>query len=298
MKNNAMISVIVPVFNGEKFIGECLKSILSQDYENFELIVVDNNSNDKTSKIVQDLATQYQKIIYIFESRRSRGAARNAGVLAARGDLIAMTDADCLVPKDWLKLMSQPIFQGLSSVVMGFQREAITNYWSKMRQIEDENFLKKNQNNNFIDHLDTKNFIIKTEIIKQILFNSNFKNFEDWDFFIKLKKAGLKVYFLPDIQVLHFHDSSAKELFRTQISRAYFASAIIDFHKKDEWFVETFRENIIVLSLRLRTFLLFIPWSVWQLITRPKKSFYIILADFSWKLGATFYFLSKNRQRR
>ncbi len=92
------ISVIIPAYNEEKIIGNCLKSIANQTEKPFEIIVVDNNSTDKTVEIAKKFGARI-----VEEKIQGRRSARDAGFNAAKGDIIARTDADTLVPMDWIK---------------------------------------------------------------------------------------------------------------------------------------------------------------------------------------------------
>ncbi len=95
-----MISVIIPTYNEEKNIGNCLKSLLNQSLprEEYEIIVVDGQSRDKTVKIAKKYA---DKVIQ--QKSKGVGGARNDGVSVSKYDLIATTDADCIVPEDWFE---------------------------------------------------------------------------------------------------------------------------------------------------------------------------------------------------
>ena len=88
------VSVIIPVFNGERFIKEAIESVLAQTYQDFELIVVDDGSTDGTSRIVQN----YPKVQYLYQSRDQvqggQCSARNRGIHAAGGRYIAFLDCD------------------------------------------------------------------------------------------------------------------------------------------------------------------------------------------------------------
>ncbi|HNX17921.1 MAG TPA: glycosyltransferase [Methanoregula sp.] len=95
-----MISVIVPSFNEEANIAQCLVSLSHQtiNKSEYEIIVVDGGSTDKTCEI----ARRYADMVFIQTSKKV-GGARNDGVMAAKGDIIATTDADCILPPDWLE---------------------------------------------------------------------------------------------------------------------------------------------------------------------------------------------------
>jgi len=91
------ISVIVPAFNEEKFLGNCLLSLKEQDFKNFEVIVVDNNSKDKTKEIAKNF-----NIILVSEKKQGVVFARNKGAKIAKGEILVFTDADTIFAKNWL----------------------------------------------------------------------------------------------------------------------------------------------------------------------------------------------------
>lgn len=92
------LSVIVPVYNSEKYIERCLNSIINQSYKNIEIIVVDDCSTDKTSSIIQNLFIYDNRLVYIkLEKNVGVGNARNIGVENATGKYIGFVDSD-----DWV----------------------------------------------------------------------------------------------------------------------------------------------------------------------------------------------------
>jgi cellulose synthase/poly-beta-1,6-N-acetylglucosamine synthase-like glycosyltransferase len=95
------VSVIVPVHNGADTIEACVRALLAQDYpaDRREIIVVDNNSSDGTADAVRALPVR----CVAERGVQSSYAARNAGVAAARGEVLAFTDADCVPAADWLR---------------------------------------------------------------------------------------------------------------------------------------------------------------------------------------------------
>lgn len=91
------ISVVIPAYNEEKYIAGCLQSLIQQTEKPDEIIVVDNNSRDKTAEIAKSFG-----VTVINEKKQGRTPARNAGFNKAIGDIIARTDADTIVPKNWI----------------------------------------------------------------------------------------------------------------------------------------------------------------------------------------------------
>ncbi len=95
-----MISIVVPAYNEEANIVSCLESLNHQTVprSEYEIIVVDGGSKDRT----RELAEPYADMVFIQTSRRV-GGARNDGVMRAKGDIVGTTDADCIIPPDWVE---------------------------------------------------------------------------------------------------------------------------------------------------------------------------------------------------
>lgn len=117
-----LISVIIPVHNGDSFIAEAIESVFAQDYRPLELIVVDDGSTDRTREIVKGfpLANLQE------QSHQGAGVARNAGVRAAKGDLIAFLDADDLwmpgkLSRQWETLQAHPEVDAIFAHVQEFR---------------------------------------------------------------------------------------------------------------------------------------------------------------------------------
>ena len=93
--NKPLISVVIPAYNAEKYIEEALCSVLGQTYDNFEIVVVEDQSTDQTSSVIKKLAAKDARIRF-FQNPRNLGIAktRNFGIQAARGDFVAFLDAD------------------------------------------------------------------------------------------------------------------------------------------------------------------------------------------------------------
>ncbi|MDO3648376.1 glycosyltransferase family 2 protein [Nocardia mangyaensis] len=99
--NPPSLSVVIPAYNEEEIIGECLTRLAEQREHIAEVLVVDNNSTDRTTEIVAEQAARWPAIRLIGEAEQGLVHARNRGLDSAVGDLIARIDADTLVPPDW-----------------------------------------------------------------------------------------------------------------------------------------------------------------------------------------------------
>ncbi len=92
------ITVIIPAYNEEKMIATCIEHVLNQTIKADEILVIDNNSTDKTAEIIKKYP-----VTYIRETKQGIIPARNRGFNEAKGDIIARTDADTRVPNDWIE---------------------------------------------------------------------------------------------------------------------------------------------------------------------------------------------------
>ncbi len=92
-------SVIVPTYNRQDLLRQCLTALLAQDYPDYEIIVVDDGSTDHTREMI---AAEFPRVRYVYQANRGPAAARNRGIAIATSDTIAFTDDDCVAPHDWL----------------------------------------------------------------------------------------------------------------------------------------------------------------------------------------------------
>ncbi len=94
MENSGLISVIIPVYNVEKYLEECINSVLSQTYENYEIILVDDGSTDSSGKICDEYAEKYEKITVIHKENGGPSETRNMGLRASKGEFVYFLDSD------------------------------------------------------------------------------------------------------------------------------------------------------------------------------------------------------------
>jgi glycosyltransferase involved in cell wall biosynthesis len=114
-----LLSVIVPVYQGEKTIGRCIRSILNSSYKNLEIIVVDDGSCDKTADLVEKMAEQDSRIVFLKKENGGVSAARNTGLLHARGDYIGFVDADDFIDKTMYEKMADAMQDSCDMVICG-----------------------------------------------------------------------------------------------------------------------------------------------------------------------------------
>ena len=98
MQKNPKISVIVPIYNAEKYIDRCIKSIYAQTFTDYEIILVNDGSKDNSAKICRGYAEKDSRITFIDKENGGAGSARNAGIEVAKGEYLAFPDVD-----DWFE---------------------------------------------------------------------------------------------------------------------------------------------------------------------------------------------------
>lgn len=118
MKNVIKYSIIVPVYNVEHYLSRCVDSILTQNYQNFELILIDDGSTDNSPKICDHYATIDSKVCVIHSENFGVSIARNLGLKKASGDYIIFVDSDDLIRKDMLEILSDKLLSHNTDIVL------------------------------------------------------------------------------------------------------------------------------------------------------------------------------------
>lgn len=113
------VSVVVPIYNAEKYLSECIESIINQTYPNFELILVNDGSTDSSDRICEYYAEKDNRIKYLFQENSGQNAARLTGVKYARGKWIVFVDADDFVSNDMCEILLKAHDDSGADIVMG-----------------------------------------------------------------------------------------------------------------------------------------------------------------------------------
>lgn len=156
-----LFSVIVPVYNIEDYIEECVESILKQVYPNWELILVDDGSTDGSSMICRRYSAMDDRIIYLNKENSGQSDARNMGVSKARGDYLVFVDGDDFISKNALNDLNEEclalenvdviLSTAMSELVQGTREISIGNMLDKdeYRKLTGHDVLVKGLDNNF-----------------------------------------------------------------------------------------------------------------------------------------------------
>lgn len=220
------ISVVIPVFNGERTIGSCLESIIRSKYPNtqFEIIIVDNGSTDKTINIIEDFKSSNNHIKLYTEKIKNAYRARNLGIQKANGKIIVFTDADCIVNKDWLmnlaKGFSEPSIGGVSGDILPVFGNSIIERYSIMMELISP---KVTLNSGFLPYPPTANVAYRKELFDKIgYFDTKMISGGDADFAWRMQlETNYKILYIEDAIVFHKHRTNLRDLMRQQFKYGY-----------------------------------------------------------------------------
>ena len=210
------VSVIIPIFNGEKFIERCIQSIQKQTYENLEILCINDGSTDDTQKILQEQSKIDNRIQIITKENEGVSIARNVGILKATGDYVTFIDIDDWIEVGWIEKLVEKIEEKDCDVVRGnFVRENVQGIIMQYGNLQDmKNYYIKNDIvalNTIQEYILTGKLpaytwllLIKTKIVKEkIKFQENIPFMEDTIFYIDLLN-NVKSIYLYDLKGYHY----------------------------------------------------------------------------------------------
>jgi len=196
------ISVIVPVYNDEKNIAICLSSINSSEYSNFEVTVVDDNSNDRTLSIIEKFPCKIIKL----EKNLGQARARNVGAKASHGEILIFFDSDIVIEKNTISQMVESLQNrpDISALFGSFQKNTISdNFFTVYKNLR-HHFTHQNSRNNASTFCGGFG-AIRRDVFSEIGgFNEDYRVLEDIELGYRLHKANHKIYLDSSIQVTHY----------------------------------------------------------------------------------------------
>lgn len=203
MNSYPLVSIIIPVYNSERYIKEAVESALRQTYKNIEVIVIDDGSTDNTRKILEPYIKN-KSIIYLYQENKGVAASRNKGILESTGSYISFLDSDDKYYPEKIEKQTNKFFENPNAGVIVcfsdyfYNGDINTKYKMKSQTFPGE-ILKRSYQGNFIN---TNTVLINKKIIKGgISFDEALRISEDWDLWIRIMKAGVKFVFHDDVLV-------------------------------------------------------------------------------------------------
>jgi len=213
-----LVSAIVPVYNGEKYLRKCLESLINQSYKNMEIILINDGSTDKSSKICDAYVLSDNRIRVIHTQNNGPATARNIGIDNSKGKFIFFVDADDFIEGNAISLLIENYKQYKADIIIGDFKKV------KKGIVENRNDISFSSNK-FLTKQDIINYsrlylkkpnkyllfafswgrLFKSSIIKDnnIFFNTDLHTFEDVAFNFDYLNYTNEVYFLKEVIYNH-----------------------------------------------------------------------------------------------
>ncbi len=194
IEENPLVSVIIPVYNGEKYVAYALESVFKQDYQPFEVILVDDGSTDRTAQIIG----KYDNVQYIYQSKQGVSSARNKGIAASRGEIITFLDSDDYWPTNRLTVTTRYLDRHSEvGYVLGRQMMFVESGCAVPAWVKAE-WLTEPQ-----DASNTGVLVARRVTFDCVgSFNKDYKGGEDTEWLVRASEAGIPMARLPEV-ILH-----------------------------------------------------------------------------------------------
>lgn len=259
-----LVSVIIPVYNGEKYIANCIESLLVQTYKQHEIIIIDDGSSDATLNIIKQYANKYPSIRFLHTENQGVSRARNAGIELAEGDYITFLDADDQLRENALEVMYNLIKSAeadisiVESIYFRFGEKPDNEYQCAEDVIiwdMQEAFQKAIEDHAFTHSAWAKMY--KRELVKGIRFTEGRKINEDKFFVFQCFTKCKRVVYQNNKVYLGFvtPGSASRSAFSEKFfDILYFADRKVDIINRD---FPAFKESIPAVLVRARLSLLY-----------------------------------------
>ncbi|GAB4545230.1 MAG: hypothetical protein Fur0020_14350 [Thermodesulfovibrionia bacterium] len=223
MEPETFISVVIPNFNGASTISKCLMSVLSSDYKSFEVIVVDDFSDDGSIDEIKGIPCKLIRL----QRRSGTSRARNTGAINSRGEFIFFIDSDCILKKDTLSIINRTISDVGRDVIIGGTYSTMPydrGFFNQFQAIFVNYFETKRCDSP--DYIAAHAMVINREIfIKSGGFPESFMPIiEDVEFSHRLKEMGHRLIINPHIEVMHIFNFDLKRSVKNAIRKTMFWS--------------------------------------------------------------------------
>lgn len=195
IKENKQISIIIPIYNASKYLDNCINSVLAQTFSNWEIILVNDGSQDNSEEIALEFSSNCDNIHYYFQKNEGVSAARNLGIEKSNGEWLIFLDSDDYWSSEYLQSIfnqyngkSDIIITGITKIFKNGSKKEILPPFDGVISIDKvfENFVLNQLNTGIFGFVSNK--IIKKDLVlkNKINFDVNIKLCEDLDFFVKI----------------------------------------------------------------------------------------------------------------
>ncbi|OGW60103.1 MAG: hypothetical protein A2V83_02890 [Nitrospirae bacterium RBG_16_64_22] len=220
----SFVSVVIPNRNGEATIGKCLEAVFASRYEPFEVIVVDDGSEDGSVEIIKRFPCRLIRL----ERHSGAARARNVGAQEAKGDILFFTDADCLLQEDTLSTAARASAEAGPDTIVGgtYTRIPHDRRFFSLFQSVFINYSETKRPEN-PDYIATHAMMIDAGLFRrQGGFDERFLPIlEDVEFSHRLRKAGVRLVMRPEVLVQHIFNFSMLRSLRNALRKSTYWTA-------------------------------------------------------------------------
>lgn len=232
------VSVIVPMLNEERYISQCLLSLISQDYpeDRFEILVADGGSADASASLVRTLAAHHSKIRLIGNPRRLASSALNEGIRYSQGEIIARLDAHCRAPANYLSLCVQYLLSTGAENVGGVINAVGEGYWGRIIAVGTTSPFGVGNSSHRCSRAETSSepgwpgAYWKRTLIAMDGFDETVGPNDDDDLSFRLIRNGKRLFLTPQIRVTYFCRSTLRSLWHQYYRYGYWKAKVIQKH--------------------------------------------------------------------
>lgn len=269
---NALVSISIVTWNHEDTIGECINSVLAQEYENIEILIFDNNSSDKTYELLQKLS---DKRIKIQKNELNEGfcGGHNRNLKKTNGEFILLVNPDCILNKDYISKaikifeMSQSIGTVCGLLIQKDEENPIIDSTGLELSIDRRCKLRYNGSRLSDVNLSLQEIfgadgalpMYRSQMIKSISIDDKFfdemffAHKEDWDISWRARNFGWKTYFTPHAVAIHPRNFQSKNIaVRKKVS------SFIKFHAVKNQFI------LLIKNEKISGFILHLPFILYR----------------------------------
>lgn len=204
-------SIIIPVFNEQNVVEDCINSLSKQHFQNFEIIIIDDGSTDKTLEVLSEFKIKNSKCKILKQNHSGPGKARNLGASIADGEILVFVDADMEFDRDFLKRLVEPIVK--KEVIGTFSKEEYLlnkkNRWARFWNINLGRSPEKMHKGNYPDTQPVFRAILKSEFLKVGGFDEKLGYTDDWSL---SRRIGAEAINAPGAVFYHKNPESLKEV--------------------------------------------------------------------------------------
>ena len=248
MTDSPCVSVVVPFFNSERHIAACVESLLGQEDVGgpYEVIFVDNGSTDGSPSVVG----RYPELTVLREPTPGAYAARNTGLRRARAPIIALTDADCVVDRDWLRDLQEGLRDATTAILIGHCRypRGATRTLRALAAYENAKAAYVLESCGPAHHFAyANNMVVRASVFEELGLFREWKRAADTELVHRLasRRPELRATYRPSMQVTHMEFLRARDRARR-----------LSLYTRTNAKIETFRELGVASRLGVLLYLL------------------------------------------